>query len=270
MSLSALIGPQLPYLRRFARALTGSQASGDAYAAATLQALAEAGAIPGDSKGARRALFRAFLAIWQSIALNQRDDVMAEGSARDGADRNLAAMTPLSRVAFLLRVQEDFEIGEIADIIATSTAATEALLEQAGRELAVQLSTDILIIEDEGVIALDLEALVCDLGHRVTQIARTKTEAVASIVDHPPGLILADIRLADGSSGLDAVDEILRECQVPVIFITAYPEHLLTGDRPEPAFLVTKPFGKGALMAIISQALLFDQRAFVPDGANAT
>ncbi len=76
-----------------------------------------------------------------------------------------------------------------------------------------------------------------------------------------PGLVLADIQLADGSSGLDAVNTILKEIEVPVIFVTAYPERLLTGNKPEPAFLITKPFQPEALKAAISQVLFFDQRA---------
>ena len=71
-----------------------------------------------------------------------------------------------------------------------------------------------------------------------------------------PGLVLADIQLADGSSGLDAVDDILEIDSVPVIFITAYPERLLTGERPEPTFLVTKPFATESVKATIAQALL--------------
>ena len=76
-----------------------------------------------------------------------------------------------------------------------------------------------------------------------------------------PGLVLADIQLADGSSGLDAVNEILTEIEVPVIFITAFPERLLTGEKPEPAFLITKPFRPEAVKAAISQALFFDRKA---------
>ena len=74
-------------------------------------------------------------------------------------------------------------------------------------------------------------------------------------------LVLADIQLADDSSGIDAVNEILTEMACPVIFITAYPERLLTGERPEPAFLVTKPFNPESLKAVIAQALLLSEEA---------
>lgn len=78
---------------------------------------------------------------------------------------------------------------------------------------------------------------------------------------HRPGLVLADIRLADGSSGLDAINDILSSFEVPVIFITAYPESLLTGERPEPTFLIAKPFREETVKAVVSQALFFDASA---------
>ena len=58
-----------------------------------------------------------------------------------------------------------------------------------------------------------------------------------------------------GGSGITAVTDILRMSSVPVIFVTAYPERLLTGERPEPAFLITKPFEPETLDVAISQAL---------------
>ncbi len=264
MSLSGLIAPQLPYLRRFARALTGSQAGGDAYAIAALEALAASGQLPGDAAGVRTTLFKVFLKIWTSVPINHQIGSVAASPALGAADRNLEALTPLPRVAFLLRAQEGFRTEEIAELLDRTSADIEALLEKAGHEIATQLSTSVLIIEDEAVIAMDLEALVTDLGHRVTRVARTHREAVASIAEHAPGLVLADIHLADGSSGLEAVNEILLEYPVPVIFITAYPERLLTGERPEPAFLITKPFRPETVMAIVSQALFFDRRAMIP------
>ena len=65
--------------------------------------------------------------------------------------------------------------------------------------------------------------------------------------------------------GIDAVKDILAEFSVPVIFITAFPERLLTGTRPEPTFLITKPFQRATVKAAISQALFFDA-ATVPAG----
>ena len=175
---------------------------------------------------------------------------------------------PLPRVAFLLRAVEGFSSAEIATLLDRPPEAVAGLLAQAGREIAAHIRTEVLIIEDEPIIAMDLEALVVDLGHQVTEVARTHKEAIAAIARRQPGLVLADVHLADGSSGLEAVSEILRTHSVPVIFITAYPERLLTGERPEPTFLITKPFQPDTVRAVISQALFFQRSANLVDQAE--
>ena len=268
MSQSASIAANLPYLRRFARALTGSQASGDAYAVATLEAIAEDAGTTDERLEPRQALYQVFLKIWGSVAVNQLGEAPADNPSMRAADRTLEALTPLPRVVFLLRSLEGFTTTEIGEIMERRPGEVLDLLDVAGRQIASQLRTEVLIIEDEPIIAMDLEAMVTDLGHTVLGIARTRQEAVAAIKGHVPGLILADIQLADGSSGLDAVNEILGVTDVPVVFITAYPERLLTGDRPEPTFLITKPFRTDTVKAIISQALFFDRRATLSAAAG--
>jgi CheY-like chemotaxis protein len=261
MSIAKEIAPHLPYLRRFARALTGTQNSGDAYVVAMLEALVEdPSAFPRDLNP-RLALYRTFLKLWSSVAVNTAEPGAGISLTRSPAERNLDALTPLPRQAFLLRTVEGFTIDEVASIIEVSAAEAAGLIQSAGQEIAEQVATDVLIIEDEPIIALDIETMVEELGHTVTGVARTQREAIALVAKKRPGLVLADIQLADGSSGLDAVNEILTSIDVPVIFITAYPERLLTGDRPEPAFLITKPFQPEAVKAAISQALFFDRRA---------
>ncbi|MHC3127604.1 Phyllosphere-induced regulator PhyR, partial [Brevundimonas sp. GN22] len=152
---------------------------------------------------------------------------------------------------------EGFTPSEAAQILDIDVSAVERLISQAQADIDAELATDVLIIEDEAIIAADIESLVRELGHRVTGTAATHTEAVEAVRQHRPGLVLADIQLADGSSGIDAVKEILQSLDVPVIFITAFPERLLTGERPEPTFLITKPFQPETVKAAISQALFF-------------
>ena len=123
------------------------------------------------------------------------------------------------------------------------------------------MATSVLLIEDEPIIALDIETLVTELGHKVSGVARTHGEAIEVMKATKPGLVLADIQLADGSQASTPCNEILRSVDLPVIFITAYPERLLTGERPEPAFLITKPFQPEEVKAVISQALFFNQRS---------
>ena len=258
MLKSQMVAQYLPLLRRYARALTGSQNSGDAYVSATLDALIEDPALLGDGKGARVALYRLFTKIWNSVGINAETPPLVDGLA---ADERLASLTPRPRQAFLLVALEGFSEEEAATVLDIDVAGLRTLVEESGRELADEIATDVLIIEDETFIAMDLEALVEGLGHRVLGVARTHTEAVALAQNKKPGLILADIQLADGSSGLDAVNELLKAFEVPVIFITAYPERFLTGERPEPAFLIAKPFQPAMVSAIASQALFFARNA---------
>ena len=267
MSISQAIAPHLPYLRRFARALAGTQTAGDTYVAATIEVLIEDPTLFDSDLDPRVALYRTFAGLWNSVGLNLKPEI-ATGPANP-VDRKLESITPLPRQAFLLGSVEGFRVPEIAHILGLDMGEVEALIDQAGREIAAQVATDVLVIEDEPMIAMDLESIVEGLGHRVMGVARTHAEAVQATAKEKPGLVLADILLADGSSGLDAVNEMLRSFQVPVIFITAYPDRLLTGERPEPAFLITKPYQPDTVKAIVSQALFFERRARLRDPAGA-
>lgn len=259
-NLSSRIAPYLPMLRRYARAITGSQTSGDAYVAATLQSLIEDISIFPEVSDDKVAVYRLFAQLYQSANV----EVPAPDSPfawEQRAAKNLAAVAPLARQAFILWAVEGFDHAEIAEILQNKEDDVSVLLEQAGEEISRQVATDIMIIEDEPLIAMDIEEMVEELGHSVTGIARTHSEALALFETKKPGMILADIQLADNSSGIDAVNDILVSDDIPVIFITAFPERLLTGERPEPAFLVTKPFDPKMVKALISQALFFDERS---------
>ncbi len=264
MSTAARIAPHLPYLRRFGRALNGTQESGDAYVVALLESfIVDPTSLPRDSDP-KITLYQKFIELWNSVDLNHRPTAVDLDT--EPSRRSLESITPLPRQAFLLTAVEGFSTAQVAAILGQSAEKVAALLNQAGREIAEQVATDVLIIEDEPLIAMDLESLVTGLGHRVNRMVRTHKEAVAAVRAQPPGLVLADIQLADGSSGIDAVNEILQGINVPVIFITAFPERLLTGDRPEPAFLIAKPFDVNTVRALISQALFFGMKAKLRDG----
>ena len=260
MSTSQTVVQHLPFLRRYARALSGNQASGDAYVAATLESLITEPKALESLPNQRVALYRLFTKIWNSVTLNDKAEgaITAPGLA---PEQHITQITPRPRQAFLLVALEGFSEDEAAQILDVDLPTLRGLVEESGRELAAEIATDVLIIEDETFIAMDIEALVESLGHRVIGVARTHSEAVALARQKRPGLILADIQLADGSSGLDAVNELLASFEVPVIFITAYPERFLTGQRPEPAFLIAKPFQLAVVSAVASQALFFGRKA---------
>lgn len=255
MSAAKMIAPHLPYLRRYARALTGTQQSGDAYVRATLESLLESPDVLNTAGSPKIALYRAFHTIWSSTVTDGDHDEAA--LTKMTPDMRLQALPPRNREALLLTAVEGFSTDEAGQILGLDSHGVQEAIVAAQSAIEAQLATNVLIIEDEPIIALDIESLVRDLGHDVAGVAATKDEAVALAKASRPGLVLADVRLADGSSGIDAATEILAAFDVPVIFITAYPERLLSGERPEPAYLITKPFLADTVKATIGQALFF-------------
>lgn len=260
MPLSTRIAAHLPFLRRYARALTGSQSSGDAYVSAVLEALIADVTIFPEARNDRVALYKLFASLYGSIHVEVWDQP-SPFAWEQRAQSNLQSIPEVPRQAFLLASVEGFQPPEIAEILDVPEALIPELLERASVEISRQVATEIMIIEDEPLIAMDIEDMVKSLGHRVTGIARTRDEAIALYEKTRPRMVLADIQLADGSSGIDAVNDILHSSAIPVIFITAFPERLLTGERPEPTFLVTKPFNPDMVKALISQALFFHEAA---------
>ena len=260
MTLSSRVAAHLPLLRRYARSVTGSQTSGDAFVAATLQAMIADVSLFPDNGSDRVSLYKLFSDLYRSanVEVPLADSPFGWESR---AQANLQNVPPAPRQAFLLSAVEDFNPEEIATVLGVDIDAVPGLLSEASELISKQVATDILIIEDEPLIAMDIEHMVESLGHRVTGIARTHAEAMVLYNNDKPKMVLADIQLADGSSGIDAVNDILLDNDIPVIFITAYPERLLTGERPEPTFLVTKPFNEDMVKALISQALFFESRA---------
>ena len=254
-NLSEKIGANLPYLRRYARALTGSQERGDQYAMATLEAVLSDHGVFDTSISPKTALFKVFQPIWASSGAVFSDD---ETGLQAKAQAHLSKLTTNTREALLLHTIEEFSFSDVGLIMDVSEDEARSLVEIAYDEMSSVLSGRVMIIEDEAIIAMDLEGIVSDMGHRVTGIARTESDALKLFNDETPDLILSDIQLADGSSGIDAVNRIMENSpEIPVIFITAFPERLLTGEGPEPAFLIPKPYQSDQVRSAVSQAMFF-------------
>ncbi|MDK2761421.1 MAG: response regulator [Sphingopyxis sp.] len=259
MSLGQSVAPHLPYLRRYGRSISGSQQSGDALVARLLETLV---ANPDAVDAASDLRIQLYRMIHDNFGLmNEQAAATAESTSSDIAiaDARLRRIPSLARQALLLTAVEGFSAEDTGRIIGRDVDAVNGLIAEATDEIDRQTRARILIIEDEPIIAMDIEMIVRELGHEVVGVATTHREAVEEAHKHQPGLVLADIQLADNSSGIEAVQEILTDVSVPVIFITAFPERLLTGDRPEPAFLLTKPYQPATLRAAISQVLFFDE-----------
>lgn len=248
MSFRQQLASELPFLRRYARAITGSQKLGDAAVRETLEALLEAPEEWDEKAPVKTELFRMFHRIWNS-------DIIAPLVSR-GRSGVIAEFPVKRRQSLLLSSVEGFSEVEVAKILSIPEGDVGSHISIARSAINDALTARVLIIEDESIIALHIKQIVENLGHEAIAIVRTRAEAIAVARDERPELVLADISLADGSSGIDAVKDILAEQDVPVIFITAFPERLLTGERPEPTYLITKPFEPENVIATIGQALL--------------
>lgn len=253
-TFSDRITAELPFLRRYSRALTGSQARGDKYTVATLEVLLKDRSPFENDYPAKVNLFKCFHAIWTTSGGQLEDD---EDGLRSRANGLLSNLTANSREALLLRTIEDMSYEHIAVVMDNTVEDVKKLIGTANQELTESFKGKVMIIEDEPIIAADLSSIVSSLGHTVTGVARTHTEAIALGNEHDADLILADIQLADNSSGIDAVNDLLERMDVPVIFITAFPERLLTGKKSEPAFLISKPFHELQVKSAVSQAMFF-------------
>ncbi len=228
----------LPYARRYARALTGSQPRGDLLVAESLRELIS---VPPDDRTARHGLYN-----WVTRRFNSG---LVDPGEVDGG------LTAQQRQLLLLTALEEVSVEEAAPIVALGLDEASAQLSDARSRLRDAAATDVLIIEDEPIIAMDIEDLVLGCGHRVVGTASSEADAVRIAQKTRPGLILADINLGVGGDGTSAVSRILKHHYAPVIFVTAYPERLLTGETVEPAFVITKPFEPLTLAIATYQAV---------------
>ena len=249
----------LPYLRRYARALTGSQPDGDALVVATLETLISDRRGFDTCEDSRVGLFKVFHSVWEASGSTVHQH---ETGLKAQAQKRLSQLAPLSREALLLTTMEGFGVPEASTILDRTEKQVRVSLRHAHEQMQEAVRGRVLIIEDEGMISMELEAMVSDMGHSVTGVARTHKDARALGQTAPPDLILTDIRLADDSSGIEAVADILQIIgERPIIFITAYPERLLTGQTPEPAFLIAKPYTEEQVRSAVSQAMFFSSVA---------
>jgi CheY-like chemotaxis protein/DNA-directed RNA polymerase specialized sigma24 family protein len=262
--MSELIHRQLPYLRRFARALVGRQGTGDRLVALAIDRLSGSLANVDDAGRLRLLLLQAVVDVHGDHILESRDNGSGRETATIANERIVAsrvrALPEGGAVSLLLATLEGLPVDDIAFVMRLEPNEAKARLRAAQSVLDAQAPCEVLIIEDEPVIAMDIAEIVRQAGHVVLGIATTRQEAVAMAERQRPGLVLADIALADDSSGIKAVDDIQRQGPIPAIFITAFPERLLDDERVEPSLLISKPFSEHLLRVAIAQALEIDGR----------
>ena len=243
----------LPILRLFGRSISGNQRIGDKFVAATVKYLADHIVMP-DNLSVKTYAFRVLVRHWNDMA-----DIVLTGD--DAGIKKFSNLTPVHRQAYIMHVICGLEVFEVAEALSVTVSEVRSIFVRAGREITEQkkLMARILIVEDERLIQLEFATIITQLGHTVVGVAENRSEAIEIINDQDVDLILCDIQLKGGDSGLDLMTEILATKTIPFIVATAFPERFLTGSGPEPAFLVAKPFSSEQIALAITQALFIEE-----------
>jgi RNA polymerase sigma factor (sigma-70 family) len=247
----------VPHLRRHARLLSGSKDVGDEYVRIALELIvAEPERLQGGDE--RILLFRAFHAVWSALNESDRRRSVDAITIEDRLDQGLAALAPIERRVLLLAVVEQMSLEQVAQILDLDVDTARRHLAEARASLRHEVELPVLIIEDEPMIAIELSQIVREMGLSVSGTAARQDDAVVAADaagDEKLGLVLADIQLQDKGNGIGAAQQILERYNVPIVFVTGFPERLLTGSGLEPAFVVAKPFDAESLKVTIAHAL---------------
>jgi RNA polymerase sigma factor (sigma-70 family) len=247
----------VPHLRRHARLLSGSKDVGDEYVRIALELIvAEPERLQGGDE--RILLFRAFHAVWSALNESDRRRSVDAITIEDRLDQGLAALAPIERRVLLLAVVEQMTLEQVAQVLEIDVETARRHLAEARASLRHEVELPVLIIEDEPMIAIELSQIVREMGLSVSGTAARQDDAVSaadSAGDERLGLVLADIQLQDRGNGIGAAQQILERYNVPIVFVTGFPERLLTGSGLEPAFVVAKPFDPESLKVTIAHAL---------------
>lgn len=123
--------------------------------------------------------------------------------------------------------------------------------------------TGILIVEDESIVAKDIQQSLKKLGYEVLGVCSTGEDAVAKAEETKPSLVLMDIMLKGEMNGIEAADSIRQKLGIPIIFLTAYADGstLSKAKVTEPYGYIIKPFKDIDLQTNIEIALYKHEKA---------
>ena len=206
----------------------------------------------GNYEGGRAELLRAFLTDW---GRHYDADKTPEPFTTAAMLRGAGPPPPKTQVAVLLNDVLGFTKDEINRVIEpTSNSVTELIV--TGRVMhASTAKGSVVIIEDEALIASDLSMIVGGLGAKVVGSAKNAKEASSLILKYQPDLIFADFNLEDEKTGVDVVQESRAYHQCPVVFVTGFPEDVLSGSEREPDVVIGKPYSVESIRAAAAHCL---------------
>lgn len=125
----------------------------------------------------------------------------------------------------------------------------------------------IMVVEDEGIVALDIRNKLRRMGYSVAGIADSGEDAVVMALDTEPDLVLMDIRLKGDMDGIEAASRIHKHRSIPIVYLTAYADTTTRrrADATRPAAYLIKPFDDSELHVVIQKVLVE-----VPPGSGST
>lgn len=245
--------PFVPSLTRHALALAGSEQAAAERVRLCLELLAaQPERLNGDD--IRVALFRAFHDLWSPGHTAAPESEASPFEALAGHD-SPGWSDPLEQCVLQLIYVERFSQKRTADILCVDERQIAEILLKGGHRSRLPVHASALIVEDDALMAKHLNEIMQDLGLTVIHVAEGVASAVGAAIDQRPALILLDIQLRKGESGLIAARAILQRRRLPILFVTGYPWMLELEGELDPAFVVAKPFRARALKAKIAKAL---------------
>jgi DNA-directed RNA polymerase specialized sigma24 family protein/ActR/RegA family two-component response regulator len=247
---------QLPYMRRYGRALTGSTTRGDDLVTRGVEAaLTEPDRYQldiDDELVTRRRLYTLLNTLFDTDMSAGKLQPAEPGHPIEAA---LNSLPEQERRVFLLVSLEELPTSQAAEVMGLTADEARDALARAQNAMREQLVANILIVEDDAIIAYDLTETVLGMGHKVCGTAATMEEALAAAAVNQPSLALMDLRLAHGGSGITTAQALRETRALPIIFVTAFAEELKQRGLDYLGPVIKKPFTREQIERAITQAV---------------
>jgi CheY-like chemotaxis protein len=251
----------LPYLRRYARALTGDGGVGDGlvgHAIAHLLKEPDPSVTPEQAdretdREAGRADRGALYALLNRLFDASGGHPVATG--RHPMEAALARLPEVERRIYLLTALEGLPADRAGAVLGLEETAARDHLARAQEAMRDGLVATVMIVEDDAVIAFDLAETVRGMGHTVCGTAATMGAALATAESFRPTLALMDLRLAHGDSGISTAQALRHRSDLPIIFVTAFADELHRRGLEHLGPVIRKPFTREEIESAITRAV---------------
>ncbi len=245
----------LPYLRRYARALTADTTRGDDLVAEALPIALADPVTFGLERPDRLKLYGLLNGLCDADGPR-----LSDLTGRHPMEKALAGLPEQERRLFLLVSLEELTVSEAGSVLGLDADAAQAAMTHAQTGLGSALTARIMIVEDDAIIAFDLEETVQRMGHIVCGTAANTQMALATAAEQQPTLALMDLRLAGGDSGITTAQILRQQSALPIIFVTAFGDELSRRGLDHLGPVIRKPFSRNDIERAITQAV------FTPGG----